>query len=328
MLSPQIRNFLFLPFLLAYASFDAPSVEVYLPEVKGGPMVFVPKGEFMMGMTVEEAYQECARYYHDCKKKWFKGEEPVHKVYVSGFYIDKYEVTQQEYRECVKVHRCQDNEKYLGFFGDRFPVVGVSWEDARTYCEWAGKRLPTEAEWEKAARGTDGRIYPWGNEFDGARINFCDRNCEYPWRAPAMNDGYERLAPVGSYPAGASPYSALDMAGNVWEWVSDWYDEKYYQQSPKSNPKGPEQGDAKVLRGGSFSYQAGLMRTSNRFRYAPRHQTNNWGFRCARDEVLTGERSSEVKLASNLGVRPSHNTLHICIEERWQGVRGGVDRAW
>ena len=145
---------------------------------------------------------------------------------------------------------------------DDHPVVQVSWFDAEAYCAWAGGSLPTEAQWEKAARGTDGRTYPWGSVFDGTWLNYCDASCE--GGDTAFDDGYRFTAPVGSYPAGASPYGALDMAGNVWEWTADWYDDGYYAVSPASNPTGPDSGQYRVLRGGSWNHDRSGMRTAFR----------------------------------------------------------------
>jgi formylglycine-generating enzyme required for sulfatase activity len=231
------------------------------------PMVSVAAGEFTMGSDEGDP-----------------GEKPVHTVYLDGFYIDETEVTNAQYRKCVEAGACDaplnttyyDNADYA-----QHPVVYVSWNDANAYCRSVGKRLPTEAEWEKAARGTDRLIYPWGNTFDGTKLNFADKNTNLDWSDSNWDDGYADTAPVGSYPDGASPYGALDMAGNVWEWVADWYDLGYYDQSPERNPPGPDSGEHRVLRGGSWSNQAYRVRSAARGTGDPFYRSDNVGFRCA-----------------------------------------------
>ena len=250
---------------------------------KGGPMVYVPSGNYWMGSSADDALRECQKYRSDCLRDWFISEEPKHMVYLDAFYIDKYEVTQADYRECVSIGSCKQNSNNDGFMGDRQPVVGVGWYDANTYCEWAGKRLPTEAEWEKAARGTDGRNFPWGNEFDSKKANFCDKNCMANWAYKKLDDGYSKTAPVGSYPTGASPYGAMDMSGNAAEWVNDWYDNQYYKISSEQNPKGPASGSVRVVRGSTWLSLPNFLRSSTRYSLTPDERSSNVGFRCSRN---------------------------------------------
>jgi formylglycine-generating enzyme required for sulfatase activity len=257
------------------------------PTVAPMEMVHVPAGEFTMGSTdaeVDSALALCNEV-KDCERSWFENEQPQHTVYLDAFYIDKTEVTNAQYRKCVEAGACDapwntiyyDKADYA-----QHPVVFVGWNDADAYCQWEGKRLPTEAEWEKAARGTDGWTYPWGNTFDGSRLNFCDRNCKLDQRDSDADDGYAQTAPVGSYPDGASPYGALDMAGNVWEWVADWYDNGYYASSPESNPGGPGAGDVRMVRGGSWGADAAYVRAADRDSAPPDGMHQSVGFRCAR----------------------------------------------
>jgi len=270
-----------------------------LPTIKmddfGIPMMLIPAGEFEMGMDADRALVECQKYSEpnndsECELSSFENEEPVHEVYLDVYYIDQYEVTNAAYQDCVEAGTCDPPEEFISntrdsYYGnsayDEYPVVNVNWEDANTYCEWRGGRLPTEAEWEKAARGTDGRMYPWGDEFDGAVVNFCDQECEFDHANTEYNDGYAGTAPVGSYPGGASPYGVMDMAGNVWEWVSDWSGGDYYANSPAENPLGPTSGENRRLRGGGWWLPANYVSAAYRLRDNPDLSNNSTGFRCA-----------------------------------------------
>ena len=232
------------------------------PEVDLYPgMIFIPAGEFTMG------------------SERYGNERPVHEVYLDPFYVDKYEVTNADYRQCVEVGVCEppaETSSYTrdSYYGssqyDDYPVVWVSWYDARTYCQWVDKRLPTEAEWEKAARGTDGRIYPWGDGFDSSNCN-------------CSESGIGDTTWVGQYsPQGDSPYGVADMAGNVYEWVADWYDEGYYGREADRNPQGPSSGQYKVARGGSWRDNRNDVRCPDRGWCAPDFSFYHKGFRCAR----------------------------------------------
>ncbi len=235
-------------------------------------MVFVPAGEFLMGKDEGD------------------DEKPLHKVYVDAFFIDKYEVTYAEYAEFVEAGGYSNKsywseegwswkeENYItepAYWNDstynqpNYPMVGINWYEAEAYTRWCGKRLPTEAEWEKAARGTDGRRWPWGEDFESDKANII-----------GTEDGYEYTAPVGSYPLGVSPYGCYDMAGNVWEWCADWYEAGYYANSPSENPKGPDSGSSRVIRGGSWFNYLEFSRCADRNYNFPNYRNNILGFRC------------------------------------------------
>ena len=262
----------------------------------GMVMVYVPTGEFQMGSTEEEldaALEPCEEYYGPlyplCQRVWFEDESPAHPVELDGFWIDRTEVTNAQYARCVEAGACNrvGSSEWTtrdSFYGDsaydESPVVWVSWYQAETYCAWVGARLPTEAEWEYAARGSQRWTYPWGHRFDGSRLNTCDSSCPLVGADTRVDDGYPDAAPVGSYPAGVSWCGALDLAGNVWEWVADWYGT--YPSGWQVNPTGPADGGERVLRGGSWSYIAINARCASRLSWPPDFTPYDVGFRCAR----------------------------------------------
>ena len=229
----------------------------------GAPMVLIPAGSFWMGSHANVGEPD---------------EHPSRIIGLDSYYIDTYEVTTSRYGQFIKATN-QSPPSYweqvnLSRDGNK-PVIGTSWQDAKVYCQWAGKRLPTEAEWEKAARGSDMRKFPWGNdEPDGNRANF---------KRPPSDNFYHQLKPIGSYEQGKSPYGVYDMAGNVWEWVADWYGERYYTRDDLNNPKGPLTGDGKVIRGGSWAHLSRDMRSANRVQNSPSIRKGYIGFRCAKD---------------------------------------------
>jgi formylglycine-generating enzyme required for sulfatase activity len=235
-------------------------------------MFYVPGGVFLMGSTeveIDAALALCKRqaWQADCERSRFEDEAPLHAVTLDGFWIDRNEVTYAQYALCVSNGGCTQ-EMGMDYVGHNYAQGGVTWQRAADYCAWAGGRLPTEAEWEYAARGPRGVTYPWGDEFDGARLNYRDEGL------------YAEGAPVGSFPGGASWCGALDMAGNVWEWVGDWYDDNYYARVPSHNPTGPVSGESRVLRGGSWDNEFSHLRSAGRFHLHPGSWTPNIGFRC------------------------------------------------
>ncbi len=244
---------------------------IYLPFIQSNislasGTVFIPAGDFQMG---------CDPLHNGGYPCISSDELPLHTIYLDAYYIDKTEVTNAQYAQCVADGACTlpdqlnyyDNPTYANH-----PVVWVEWYQSEDYCTWAGGRLPTEAEWEKAARGSsDTRAYPWGD---------ASPTCASTWVNFDWCVGDTRA--VGSYPLGASPYGALDMAGNVWEWVNDYYTEDYYSVSPPSNPPGPTSTGGKVARGGSWATSDLGIRVANRNSFTPVGDYPSVGFRCAR----------------------------------------------
>jgi formylglycine-generating enzyme required for sulfatase activity len=260
-----------------------------------GEMVFVPAGNFTMGSTVRT------------------DEQPVHTVYLNAFYIDKYEVTNAQFKQFIDAggyttqaywstagwstrtsngwtlpYYWTAGTYHSGPAWPNFPVVGVSWYEAEAYANFAGKRLPTEAEWEKAARGTDQRSYPWGEDIDGSRANYTGSGDPYEssgYSTPVgFYDGRLHPSPLFQTTNSPSPYGAYDMAGNVLEWVADWYQSNYYSVSPSSNPPGPLTGSYRVLRGGGWinSLTDNLRSACRGIIGPPGNRRDDVGFRCAR----------------------------------------------
>jgi sulfatase modifying factor 1 len=242
-------------------------------ELDSVPMVSIPAGVFKMGTPEGEGRSD---------------EWPQREIYLDEFAIDQVEVTNERYMKFVQAtgHRNPPNPYGTGTLQsakgvEELPVVQVTWYDSKTYCAWAKKRLPTEAEWEKAARGADGRTYPWGNSPPtDKRANF-DREWEED----------KTLHPVGTMPGGDSPYGVKDMAGNAREWVSDWYDADYYKNASTRNPQGPDKkGIVRSIRGGSWHSPIGDIRVAARGKGGFALQTHGTGFRCAR-----GSQGEDVK---------------------------------
>jgi formylglycine-generating enzyme required for sulfatase activity len=246
---------------------NANGLEEHKNERNGAVMVLVPRGSFSIGSN--DGHADAS-------------EVPVHAVTLDAFLIDKLEVTVGQYRRfCEATGR--DFAAQPQWNQETHPVVNVDWDDARAYCAWAGGRLPTEAEWEAAARGgTGNRIFSWGDEFRCGMGNFDDEVRHTPYTVPGGPecDQFAETAPVGRFPANG--YGLYDMTGNVWEWCSDWFGEAYYRQSPAGNPAGPPSGEYRVVRGGAWVNPLPYyFRVSTRNWYEPDFRSDFVGFRCA-----------------------------------------------
>ena len=257
----------------------APPAQAVPAGKDAAPMILISEGEFTMGTN-------------DVGSGWHQGnpnESPEHKVRLGAYLMDQYEVTIERYAKFMEGagHPAPPlwDEEAVTSAGDR-PVVGVDWADAAAYCKWAGKRLPTEAEWEKAARGTDGRRYPWGEMQPFVDIANYNRGLwvSYAVTLVPVTSGIKGMSiRHGLKEGGKSPYGLFHMAGNAAEWVNDWYDREYYKGSPKENPKGPAESEKKVLRGGSWGDPPRNIRVTARFSATPDYRDQSIGFRCALD---------------------------------------------
>lgn len=239
---------------------SAPSESAANEEPVPEEMVTIPAGPFVRG-TMSGGFDE----------------QPQRTIYLDTFSIDRYEVTNHQYQQFVAAtgHRkAAPPSRYAKSMGKmrspNQPVVYVSWDDAVAYCRWKGKRLPTEAEWEKAMRGTDGRLWPWGNQEKPNGANW-----------GRVQDGHDVSARVGTFPTDQSPYGVMDGAGNVMEWVADWYQEAYYKDSPDKDPPSPEFGIFRVMRGGGYTTTGGDLRITSRSKMVPDFRDETIGFRCA-----------------------------------------------
>lgn len=258
--------------------------QIEIVDGNGINMRLIPAGSFIMGSTSEDASNECKKYFSDnCEPTIFKNEEPPHTVFLDNYYIDKYEVINSQYRKCVDAGVCKPPDRngsntrenyYNDQKYDNYPVVFIDWDMANTYCQWRGVHLPTEAQWEKAARGTDGLTYPWGEGLSCSVVNFYTSN---------KNCVIDDTVAVGSYEKGKSVFGVYDLTGNVTEWVQDWYQENYYATLGNNaiNPVGPNSGQYRIIRGGSYANVKLTGRSAMRFFVDPTNSGFDSGFRCA-----------------------------------------------
>lgn len=278
-------------------------------------MVAIPAGSFLMGSPAAEV-EALLRYYSGLSRELFRNEIGAHEVVLGAFLIDRCAVSRAQFRHFIAAGGYERQEWWspagwrwrlaTGRTSPRFwsqttdldthPVVGMTWYEAQAYARSVNKRLPSEAEWERAARGPDARRYPWGDHFELGRCNCADYWLERevrsyrdwyahfflqrPWRRRVLT------TPVDAFAGGASSAGVLNLGGNVWEWCADWYAEDYYAHSPRKNPQGAEHGSERVCRGGSFGYFGWSVRTTDRGHHPPEHYSLGLGLRCVRDGVL------------------------------------------
>ena len=302
---------------------------VTLPGGATSTQVLAPAGAFMMGADDEDSDTD---------------EAPIHEVRLDAFWLDTTEVTNAQYAAFVAdtgyvTTDELDGTGYTVLTGtfedvrganwrhprgpdsdiagqDDHPVTLVSFDDARAYCVWAGGRLPTEAEWEYAARGSQATTYPWGDVFSDERVNSCDRDCPMSWVNDDLDDGYIFAAPVGTFGGGRSWVGAEDMAGNVWEWTADWYDESYYARSPVDNPTGPSSRvdeDGKSVRGGAWSSTVQGVRSAVRVSVRASRGHFDVGIRCAYDVALPQSQVSQPTLVSNTDPPPGADIRFVAV---------------
>ena len=272
---------------------NAKKGDLWISPIDGMKLVYVPAGEFLMGTKQEEISNlksQAPKMYHS----WINSEVPQHSVYLDAYWVDMLEVSNSKYILCLQAGICKKEALSKSLLNDyilkpeyaNYPVIDVPWSEAKNYCEWAGRRLPSEAEWEKAARGTDGRIFPWGDIIRCEYANYWGGTYS-PTSSIIVNacnpddtvTTYQPVTPVDSYPEGVSPYGALNMAGNASEWVMDWFGQNYYSSSTQENPRGPDTGKLKVIRGGSIVNYGVNVRSATRIAWDPLY---GWvtGIRC------------------------------------------------
>ena len=256
------KEFIFVFFLIIMGCGPAEpgAGQTLTSEIDGMVEVYVPEGYFTMGSAMDDPQAD-------------EDEKPSHKVFLDSFWIDRTEVTNAMYLHCISAERCSPPARSVYYTDPEYanhPAIGISWIQAQEYCQWAERRLPTEAEWEKAARGRDGRRYPWGDTPPKFEVANFDHH-------------FNETVHVGMYEEGASPYGVLDMAGNAWEWVADGYQSDFYSHSPEENPISDSPVNRRVLRGGNWDSNAEGIRVTNRFWAFPgRNDTD--GFRCAKSD--------------------------------------------